>query len=371
MEHHNTSKQDRILGALDYLQSKKIPHSKNDVFKHFNVGKSSGYKILREAQQLENPADQRNFHQTHIETRGRKRILTPSRLAAIERLIETDSFNAHTIPWAAMPAAAGLNVELSGETIRRAIKTIKFRSCIVCEKQWVSPKLASTRQEYCRRSLEARPRSEDWRTFRFTDEVHFSYGPQGKIWVCRRPWERACGNCLVEKELLQQELDPKQKRLCAWAAVGYNGFRDGLYWYDVPGNLNGKISQQFYHDMILEPIVGEWVRRGDNFILEEDNISGYSGKGKNVVTMWKADHNIVNVFNCPQSPDLVASPIEKALQGPKEFIRRQPSWDVATLKTAAQEGFNALTTASVNRWIDEIPDILKACIENEGYITAQ
>ncbi|CAN8105223.1 unnamed protein product [Discula destructiva] len=362
MEPTEEAKKDRLLGALEYLDAKQIPHFKVDVFHHFGFGKTSGWKVIRDARR-----DQRRSPQRLVETRGRHRLLTPDRLAAIERLIETEGFDTLATPWAAMPAAAGLDVKICGETVRRALKTPNSRFCTACESKWVSPKLMSMREEYCRRSLEARPSSEDWRHFRFTDEVNFVYNTKGKLCYCRRPWERACANCLVGRQIVEKTPDVKQKQLHVWAAVGYNGFRDGPYWYDVPGNSNAQIIQQVYNDAILQPIIGTWVRRGDQFILQRDGDSGSGDRG-NTVTAWRDEHNIVNVFNCPQSPDLIASPIKKAWRGPKEYIRQQPYLDQATLKTAVQSGFDALDPITVNHWIDDIPNILRACVENEGNI---
>jgi hypothetical protein len=126
----------------------------------------------------------------------------------------------------------------------------------------------------------------------------------------------------VEKKQPERELDQKQKRFHAWASVGYDGFKDGLHWYKVPGNQNGKITHQVYRDEILKPIIGAWVARGDNFVLKEDNNSGHGGvQGNNIVRKWKADHSVTSFFNCPQSPDLVASPIEKLFRAPKEYVR--------------------------------------------------
>jgi hypothetical protein len=74
-------------------------------------------------------------------------------------------------------------------------------------------------------------------------------------------------------------------------------------------------------------------------------------RGNNIVRKWKANHGVTSFFNCPQSPDLVVSPIEKSFRAPK------------------QEGFNALTAKTVNDWIDKIPEILQDCYDNGGSIT--
>ncbi len=70
-----------------------------------------------------------------------------------------------------------------------------------------------------------------------------------------------------------------------WAAVGYN-FKCDIYFYDVPGNKNGKMTHQVYIDSILVPIVKPWPEDKRDFVLEKDRDSGVqvgkilSGVGK-------------------------------------------------------------------------------------------
>lgn len=233
---------------------------RSDIFKQFGFRKIAGWRALREAH-----PDHRTFSNAFEETRGRLKALSDEDFAIFEKFLESEGFDGRTTPWAAMPAAAGLDLdsEPSGRTIQRALKTRDFRFCVACQKSWISSKLEDVREEYCRCMLEKYSRSEDWHYVRFTDEVHFGYGPQGRVYVCRRPWERTCLDCFVEKKAPEKEFDAKQKRYYAWGAVGYDGFKDGLHWYDVPSNTNGKMNFQTYHDAIFQPIVGVWVVRGD------------------------------------------------------------------------------------------------------------
>ena len=46
--------------------------------------------------------------------------------------------------------------------------------------------------------LQKYPRAEDWHRIRFSDEVHFSLGPEGRVYVLRRPGERYCSDCIQE-----------------------------------------------------------------------------------------------------------------------------------------------------------------------------
>jgi hypothetical protein len=359
--HDTTPKKARVQGTIDYLETHNIYHTKSAVFRHFGVSNRTGWRHLAE------DASSRTYHNSvKTDNRGRKKKLSNEDLATIERLIDNNGFDGRTIPWAGLPAAAGLDVEVSGETVRRAVKDLNFRMCLACPKKYLSPRHKERRLEYARTMLERYPEPKDWYHVRFSDESHFGWGPEGRVHVIRRPWERYCPDCIVEKE---EPAEKDLKRLHVWAAVGHN-FKSDLVWYDVPGNSNGKMSLQVYRDKILEPVVGTWLREGHQFVLEEDNDSGHGGTSKktNIVRTWKRDHGLESFFNCSSSPDF--APIEKAWQLPKQYVRKRPCWEDDLVRGLAEEGWETLTHESINRWVDDIPQIFKDCIELEGAMTA-
>jgi hypothetical protein len=212
--------------------------------------------------------------------------------------------------------------------------------------------------------LERYPDPEDWEGVRFSDEAHFGYSTCGKVYVTRRPWERHCPDCVIEK---QEPAEKDLKRLHAWAAVGYN-FKSDLHWYDVPGNKNGKMNKEVYRDVILEGIVRPWLDRGDSFVLEEDRDSGHGiGKGKNIVKDWKQAHGLETYFNCSASPDF--SPIEEAWQSAKQSVLKRPCNDDSVIKEYAEEGWAKLTQEKINSLVHRIPEILRDCLELQGGMT--
>ena len=354
-----TPKKARVKGTIDFLEAKGIPHFKSEVFQFHGVGHNAGWKILRQ----NDLHDSRTHHSVSLDHRGRKKKLSNQDLAVIEKFIDDNGFDGRTIPWAGLPAAAGLDVECHGETVRRAVKDLNLRMCIACEKKYTSPRLRERRAEYARVMLERYPDPKDWRHIRFSDECHFGWGPQGKVYIIRRPWERHCPDCLLEKEAPAEK---DLKRVHCWGAVGYD-FKSPLVWYDVPGNNNGKMSQKVYRDYILEPTVGAWLREGQSFVLEEDNDSGHGTSKANIVRTWKEKNGLESFFNCASSPDF--SPIEKAWQGPKQYVKKRPCWDDDLVKELAEEGWAAVKQETINGWVDSIPQIFKDCLELDGGMT--
>lgn len=357
-QHHTTPKKAKLKGAYSFLTAKGIPHYKTDLFKHFKVSRATGYRFLNEDDEY----GDRTFHSSFKETRGRKKLFDSEALATIEKFLESNGFDGRTVSYAALPAAAGLDIDASPRTIRRAIGSLDFRFCVACHKQWNSARSKERRVEYSRVMLEKYPEKQDWWHCRFSDECHFGY-QDGKYYVLRRPWEKYCSDCVVEK---REPPEKDLKRVHCWAAVGHD-FKSPLVWYDS-GNSNGKMTLKCYRDQILEPVVGEWLRNGETFVLEEDGDSGHGTGKNNIVRTWKEQNDLQHYFNCAESPDFV--PIEKAWQSPKAECRKQALWDDEGLVQSAEAGWEKLRQPSINKWVDEIPSILKQCIELDGAMTA-
>ena len=74
-----------------------------------------------------------------------------------------------------------VGLECSGRTIQRVMGKMNYHKCIASRKGWVSASTAKRRFEWAIVIKERYPDDdEDWFSVRFSDEVHYSYGPQGK-----------------------------------------------------------------------------------------------------------------------------------------------------------------------------------------------
>jgi len=138
-------------------------------------------------------------------------------------------------------------------------------------------------------------------------------------------------------------------------------------FYEVPINLNGKMSQQVYRDVNLQPVIKPWLDVGQRFILEEDGDSGHGPSKQNIVRTWKQQNGLQYYFNCANSPDL--APIENCWRAPKQTLKKYPHWDDSTTREQIREGWEALQQKTINKWIDSMPQRLQDVIDSDGQLT--
>ena len=244
--------------------------------------------------------------------------------------------------------------------------TLGYRKCIACEKGFVSPYNAQRRIKAAQTALFYRPRPEDWRDIRWSDEVHFGRTAKGKIKIIRKPGERYCPDCIYHVE--EDDNDPIQERFHCWAAVGWN-FKSELQFYQVPTNDNGKMSLQVYRDVILNGQVAQWLAKGDQFVLEEDGDSGHGGGNSaksNIVKAWKEEHGLKHFFNTPGSPDL--SPIENCWRAVKQYVKAN-RYLGSDLRLLILEGWKRIDQTSINKLVDSMVVRMQDVLACEGQMT--
>ena len=207
------------------------------------------------------------------------------------------------------------------------------------------------------------PEPEDWDCVRFSDEVHFGWGPQEKLHIIQKTGDRYKTDCLYEAS---EPRENDMKRFHYWAAEGFN-FKSDIYFYEVPGNINGKMSQKVYLEKILKPIVGGWLDAGHDFALKEDGDSGHGPSRSNIVRTWKDANHVDYFFNCASSPDL--APIENCWQPIKDKLQKCPHWDDTVTRSLVVEGWQDLSQDFINKRVRSMPDRLRAVIEGQGIMT--
>jgi len=109
--HHPTPIKSKLIGTVNYLQVHKIPFFKSDVFRNFRVSSARGKAILERQQDRRHP---------EIETRGRKKLINPEQILAMEQILWTYGFQARQLTWQGLALQAGIS-GISNRTIKRAM----------------------------------------------------------------------------------------------------------------------------------------------------------------------------------------------------------------------------------------------------------
>ncbi|KAF1957793.1 hypothetical protein CC80DRAFT_534322 [Byssothecium circinans] len=285
---YDTPRKARIKGAIDFCDWRRLPYYKTDVFRFNGVLRQRGYEIISQ----DNPEADRTHHNSKIspEKRGRPPLLSSKDIERCDRFLQDLGWDARVLTWDQL--AEELDFDVAGNTLKEAIGSMDYHKCIACTKGWVSKRTAKTRHEWATNMLAAYPEAIMWHRVRFSDEVHWSIGPEGKMRIIRQPGERYCADCI--QHTLNRDDEKALEKQHSWASVGHN-FKSPIHFYNVPGNKNGKMSLKVYRDSILKPIVKPWIDRGDDFLLEEDNDSGHGTGQRNIP--------------------------------PKQFLKRYPHWD--------------------------------------------
>jgi len=76
--HHPTPIKSKLIGTVSYLQGHKLSFFKSDVFRTFGVSTARGKVILQRQQDRRHP---------EIETRGRKKLISPEQILAMEQIL--------------------------------------------------------------------------------------------------------------------------------------------------------------------------------------------------------------------------------------------------------------------------------------------
>ena len=156
----------------------------------------------------------------------------------------TRGFQWRVLNWRQLATAASISPQISDRTIHRYMQDLDYHSCIACDKSWISPHMKEQRVGFSRNMLQLRPKPNDWKDVRFSDEVHFGLGPQRKLRIIRRPGERYCADCIQERG---QSDEKDLFRIHAWGIVGWNYKK--LFLYETE-NKNGKMNQKVYIQLL-------------------------------------------------------------------------------------------------------------------------
>ena len=360
-----------VRGVISYLEAENLPIIKNSVFKHFGLSRSQGYNALHLA------ASKRKDPEWE-ERRGRPSKVPEADQRKMEKILWDPRYEDVYLNWAGLAAEAGVPMAVNTRTLHRTMGTLGYRRCLGCGRSWVSQATREKRAAYARRMLDTYPQPMDWRVVRFSCEMHFGLGLDGKIRVLPKPGEKYCEGCEGTEEA---QWSRDVKRIHAWVAVGY-GFKSELVVYDpaTGPSTSGVLTMPDYKTKILDKAVKGWISShpagANGFVLEEDteNFAHGALSKENLPNTWKKAQNLRYYFNCLDSPDL--SPLDSMLWPPhKKWVmteadgvtpRKLKNWDDGTVKKAVEEAWKGVNQERIDVWVDLMIQRLGQVIEQEG-----
>ncbi len=202
--HHPTPNKAKVQAVIEFNKAHEIKYRTTDVFKHFKVPERTGWRIISK-DGPSTSARKRHNDLSLPETRGRKSKITKRDIQKMDHFLQTQGFEGRILTWLQLAAECGIE-GVSEQTIQRTLSnSLHYSKCIACSKSWVSPSAARNRLRFAIEMLRKYPTPEAWRRVRFSNEVHFGLGLQGKLRVIRKPGERYCGDCIQEVN------EPKEK----------------------------------------------------------------------------------------------------------------------------------------------------------------
>jgi hypothetical protein len=361
--HHPTPTKVRVRILTQFTKDFDLDVSQNDIFRYCGVSKQQGYHILRANEEDSSP-ERRSHNKVGPDPRGAKHKLQTEDLDKIEDVIQEGGFDTRVCGWMeivmeVLPEKQGLHIQ----TIRAAMRQRGYYKCIACQKPFLTSRSLAQRREYLQ--IRRYWTLQQWRTVRFSDEVHFGQGPKRKLKVIRKRGERYHSNC-IQKNMDNRKIKHKNdKRYHCWGAIGYN-FKSDLVFYET-SNKWGKMTYEVYFEKVLKKEVQRWLDNGDTFILEEDQDSSHGVNKDNPVRKWKEDAGLEYFFNASGSPDL--APIENIWRAEKQQINTFDHFDDDTLYKAINDAWKAISFDTINRYIDSMRQRMDSLSARNGDVT--
>lgn len=122
-----------------------------------------------------------------------------------------------------------------------------------------------------------------------------------------------------------------------------------------------------YLKSILKSVVLSWLQKKKIFVLKEDDDSDHDTRKSNIVRRWKKQNDLNYYFNCSSSSNL--SSIENCWFILKQYVRKMPHWDDATLRELIIEEWSQISENYINNQIDSMSERLQTVIDDDEKMT--
>lgn len=281
---------------------------------------------------------------------GRPRLLTEQAERHIVRQITSGELD--TAAAVRRELAKDQGVQLSADTVRRALKRAGLRARAKVKKPTLSEKHRRDRLEFAHKYKTWT--EEDWKYVIWSDETKINlWGSDGREWCWKKPGSG------LQPHHVQLTLKHGGGSITVWGCMTAQG----------PGNMakiEGNMNAELYCTILNEDLKGtiEWYGMNkDEMIFQHDNDPKHTAsKTKEWLKREK-----IQVLDWPaQSPDL--NPIEHLWDNLKRRLagyERQPG-AVRDLWERVQDEWNKISKEECVRLIESMPRRIAAVLEANG-----
>lgn len=285
--------------------------------------------------------------------RGRPEKLSKSTKRFINRLVLTGK--ADTATQVANQLRTDSNLDVSPETIRRALKQAGLRAVTKKKKPRLLSKHRQSRLEFAKRY--ASWTVQDWNRVIWSDETKINrLGADGRKWMWKK---RGSG-------LKDQQVTGTVKfgggNLMVWGCMTSQGVG---YACRIDGTMDAPLYVSILSDELLETMEYYGMEKGET-IFQQDNDPKHKSR---LATQWLEDNELTVLQWSAQSPDL--NPIEHLWHPLKQQLAayEEAPKSMAELWERFQETWNRIPVSVCTNLIDSMPRRVEAVLKAKGGYT--
>ena len=319
--------------------------TRKELFKSHGIPERTGRRILRE---------NTSRRSEKLSNRGRKRLLEPHHLQAIET-VEDSNFRMASSSHYAVARVIGIT-QASERTIQRNMAEFGVGTYRAAQTKFLTDTVREQRVIW---AFERRRWPlQKFQSYRYSDESHFACFLQRQVMVHRR--------CGTEARYQPSKMQFKYKRenqiWRVFSTIGWN-YKGQLHFYTGSGK-GGRLMQVDYIKFLEDVVAPDW---DTSWILLEDNDRAHGTRSKptSQVNQTKLRLGITCESNPPASPDL--NPIEGIWRSIKQRLKnRGVFFNKEDLRRAIEEEWDKISLEEINKLISTMPARVQAVLARNG-----
>lgn len=351
---------DKLQTLVDFNKNHNLGISFREICeKDLGISRQRGYALMKPLPPTPT---------AHVETRGRKKLLSAEDVDKVDRVLQNASFDSAAVSWSQIGTEAGFG-HIHWITISRAMQERGYKKCWVCQKRWLTFPNAVDRRQFAHELLSWE--EQRLRSLRFSDQVHFGLTQKKKLSIIRKPNERCCRDCIARNydPLKKKRMEPV--RFYCSATIGWD-YKSELVFHNSnpipiprppppPQHLQPH-PQDPYIDPSLGGPAGNMYPDNSDLSFYGDSTDGLNGLG-GVISSPVQQIGLEYYSNPSHSPDLW--PVERVWGILEQRVSDVESGDEQVLKQALVKTWASIDQALINGHIEQMHARLKECANEQ------